>query len=270
MRRLHVMSMWIGCVCAALMITANSRAGIDPEAAVGLWLLDEGDGETVGDSSGNGVDGVIMDDPQWVEGKFGKALEFDGDGDFVRIQEVEGIPTTGAFSVSAWIKYDDTDPAGVNPEVVTFGPKPYCPTGGVHAILLGAQTDVVIARGCGAEPSFRAAVPNPGVGNSEWHHIVTGYDGVSSFVYIDGKLKAESEDEDYERVTSFVHFGGRPDEDNTFAPYTGTIDEVGVFSATLSQADVNAIMARGLIEGMLPVSASGRLAAAWGQMKRTD
>jgi len=36
-------------------------------------------GNTALDSSGNGNDGTFVGNPQWVTGKFGGALEFDGD-----------------------------------------------------------------------------------------------------------------------------------------------------------------------------------------------
>lgn len=52
-------------------------AKIDPETAVGVWLLDEGAGKTTKDSSGKEHEGTI-NGAKWKDGKFGKALEFDG------------------------------------------------------------------------------------------------------------------------------------------------------------------------------------------------
>ncbi len=56
---------------------------------VGLWAFDEGTGNKVKDLSGNGNDGTISG-AKWVDGKFGKALEFHGDGD-----QVAHVVTTG-------------------------------------------------------------------------------------------------------------------------------------------------------------------------------
>ncbi len=50
-------------------------AKINPKNIVGIWLLDEGKGETVGDSTENGHDGTIIGPPEWGEGKFGNALD---------------------------------------------------------------------------------------------------------------------------------------------------------------------------------------------------
>ena len=45
-------------------------------APVAHWNLDEGAGEMAADSTGNGYDGVVLGDPNWVPGVFGSAWEF--------------------------------------------------------------------------------------------------------------------------------------------------------------------------------------------------
>ena len=45
---------------------------------VGQWLLNETSGTVAKDTSGNGNDGEIIGKANWVNGKFGKALELDG------------------------------------------------------------------------------------------------------------------------------------------------------------------------------------------------
>ncbi|MFQ6031464.1 MAG: hypothetical protein ACE5K2_00965 [Candidatus Zixiibacteriota bacterium] len=67
-------------VCISLiviMLAGQSYAKIDPKSIVGIWLFDEGKGDTVRDSSFNGNDGKIFG-AKWVEGKKDKGLEFDG------------------------------------------------------------------------------------------------------------------------------------------------------------------------------------------------
>jgi hypothetical protein len=58
--------------------TAQANA-VDPDAIVGVWLFDEGEGEVIRDSSGNGNDGNVAQS-KWVDGKFGDAVEFTGSG----------------------------------------------------------------------------------------------------------------------------------------------------------------------------------------------
>jgi len=68
-----------------LILTGQSFAQIDRETIVGIWLFDEGSGKAARDFSGKGNSGGLMNNPEWVEGKFGKALKFDGKDDYVEI-----------------------------------------------------------------------------------------------------------------------------------------------------------------------------------------
>ena len=44
-------------------------AQIDQKAIVGVWLFDEGKGDTASDSSGNGHDGKIESGIKWIAGQ---------------------------------------------------------------------------------------------------------------------------------------------------------------------------------------------------------
>ena len=68
----------ISFIIVSLMFAGQSYAQIDPETVLGIWLLDEGKGDITEDASGNGNDGTLMGAPNWVAGKFGKALDFSG------------------------------------------------------------------------------------------------------------------------------------------------------------------------------------------------
>lgn len=71
---------------------------------VGLWHFDEETGAAVVDSSGNGNDGNVYEAITGVSGKFGNALNFDGDHDYVDFGSgVTGL-ITGDYTVEAWIK----------------------------------------------------------------------------------------------------------------------------------------------------------------------
>lgn len=68
------------------ILTNSSDAKIAPESILGIWLFDEiSGGNIVKDSSKNGKDVTIKGNSKLVEGKFGKALEFDGASDFVDV-----------------------------------------------------------------------------------------------------------------------------------------------------------------------------------------
>jgi len=68
----------ISLVAIGLLFAATGKAEIDPDSIAGLWLFDEGAGDEAADISGNEYHGDLQDGPYWVDGVFGKALEFNG------------------------------------------------------------------------------------------------------------------------------------------------------------------------------------------------
>jgi len=73
---------------------------------VGRWQFDEGSGITAADSSGNSNDGTLNGNPQWVAGKIGGALDFNGSADFVNVPDDSSLDfldgSTPTFTVEFW------------------------------------------------------------------------------------------------------------------------------------------------------------------------
>jgi hypothetical protein len=70
---------------------------------IGHWTFDEGQGTVVYDSSGQGHNGELFNDPVWVTGIIDSALNFDGVDDYVDFGT--NFPTTSTISAFAWIKH---------------------------------------------------------------------------------------------------------------------------------------------------------------------
>ena len=77
---------------------SNLSLGIEP-GLVAYWKLDEGEGTMAKDSSGNNNDGTLKNGPQWVEGKVGMALEFDGNDDYVDCGTPLNSPQSWSYEV---------------------------------------------------------------------------------------------------------------------------------------------------------------------------
>lgn len=75
-----------------------------------LWLpMDEGEGDTAYDASGKANHGTLYG-PSWVDGKFGKALDFDGASDDMAVSMSKpALP----FFLELWIKPDVDNPVGM-------------------------------------------------------------------------------------------------------------------------------------------------------------
>jgi len=96
----------IGVLVAIIMLSvmpAGVQAQID-EGLVAEWHFDEGSGSVLKDSSGNGNDGVIHG-ATWVEGKYGKALSFDGMDDYVDVPHSPSLDIIDAITVECWVYY---------------------------------------------------------------------------------------------------------------------------------------------------------------------
>ena len=67
-------------------------------------------GDAAAGASTNGNDGALLDDPDWVDGKFGKALQFDGSSDAnSKVTFPSGTGNVGdEISISLWVK-ENTD-----------------------------------------------------------------------------------------------------------------------------------------------------------------
>jgi hypothetical protein len=64
--------------------------------------FDEDSGNIAYDSSGNGNNGNLVNGPIWVDGEFGKALQFDGIDDFVNItNDFENV--FNSFTIDFWV-----------------------------------------------------------------------------------------------------------------------------------------------------------------------
>ncbi len=100
-----------------LLTLAACTQAQDPDL-LAWWKFDDGTGTIAVDSSGNGNDGLFIQDPDWVAGKFGSALHFDGQGGArVSIGGLD-IPL-GQMTIACWLKADNLHPPGQDPRMVS-------------------------------------------------------------------------------------------------------------------------------------------------------
>ena len=236
-------------ICLSFMIAGLSAAKLDSEAALGIWFFDEGKGGMAKDSSKNGNDGEIVD-AQWVDGKFGEALKFEGGahvavGDFADYED--------KVSIVALIK----TPAAPAWSDIIVGP--------CGDVILTLRDHKLNFAGQCAQPIPHNTWSKTLLNDDEWHQIAGTYDGKTVKVYVDGELEASNAAAGPFK-TGAKYIGSRDDKQEA---YTGLIDEIAFFNVALSENDVKAIANSGLsiALGFAAVSPQAKLTTAWAKLK---
>ena len=256
-------------VVVGMIFTSLSVAEIDPECIMGMWLFDEGTGKVAEDSSEKGNDGEFFGKPGWVDGKFGKALEFDGESDWVQILDAPSLRVTTDVTVMAWIKAERYTFPGVNWQgVIAKSTNPrsytiYTDVGGKFLLSIHSVGTHV----CGVSVN---AVPL-----DEWVHLAgvaeSSEDGGTMKLYINGVLDKEMPSAALKSLpgdsdTSDVVIGRTWEGERFFA---GLIDEVALFNVALTAEEIKRIAENGLERGLglTVVEPSSKLTATWGKLK---
>jgi hypothetical protein len=226
-----------------LGVVSNASAEL-----VAQWRLDEGSGTTVSDSSGNDIEGTFEGDPQWVAGKYGGALDFDGD-DSVNFGTPPELVITGDVSITCWV-----NPVGLSGEQGFAGlDAGYAFKGhgtGVRfttpGILDHSSTKITLVAG---EWQHVAATFSPGKAEG----LIFYYNGVEA-----------------ERMTSSAMNAGtgpfRIASNQWSEALTGMLDEVRVYNHVLIESEILAAMegGKGYPYAFAPDPADGAIhAATW-------
>jgi hypothetical protein len=243
-----------------LMVPWQSVAEIDPETIVGAWLFEEGSGKTAKDSSGKGNNGSIEGGPKWVNGKFGKAMQFNGQTDYVVIKDSDSLDLNH-MTVAAWVNLasylDDqrviTKEEGVN--------DPYS----VYSLQISGAGDTKLEFRPTLNGARQRIESNADVPLNQWTHVAATYDGEKVVLYIDGEVDKETPATG-EMMTNDKDLWIGASEFWTPRFFDGVMDEAVLFNVPLSQDDIKDLMEVGL-SATLAVSSAGKLAITWAQIK---
>jgi len=214
---------------------------------MGWWKFD-GD---VLDSSGNERHGTPVGGPQYVEGVFNQALEFDGTDDRVNIVGYKGVTGGNPWSIAAWFK---TTSEGERRNLICWGA-----SGGGNRVTVRirhTQPDIQVASGAGQVDTARW------VNDGEWHHLAVTVKANTTtvsypdvIIYLDGQDDTEpSTDPDPWNLVGDVDLaiGVRATHDNRY--WLGSIDEVMLYDKALTQEEIVRVMNGVILR--LPANAS--------------
>ncbi len=218
------------------------------------WRLDECQGSTAYDASGNGLNGTITAGDtsgtndsvgtcagaageMWADGsdgKFSSSLEFDGTNDYVSLPA--SLAVTNDYSFSAWVKTSsesigqvvgkDSGSAGTSRQWQFRVDS----AGTVRLIRFDSSGDII-----------EGIATTRTVNDGDWHHITATFSTASgSVIYIDGISAATSANTTANggAITAELPLVGARASSSPTELFAGLIDEVRIYNYSLSAAQV--------------------------------
>jgi len=242
------------CLAFALTITTAALAAAIDEHTVGLWLFDEGSGTEIMDLTDNNNDGEFQGELAWTNGKFGSALEFDGNGSVI-VPNSESLNVPEQITIEAWVTVSD---AGVGLDTVAARIEP--------AYSLQKFSNDQMEGWVNIDGGWQGVRDLPGdifMVPNVWYHVALVYDGESLKVYMDGVLDRENAISGNINVVEEPFTIGSYKGESYY--WLGKIDEVRVSSIARTQDEIIDSMSG--FSGTTAVAPGGKLTSTWAQIK---
>ena len=237
-----------------LALSMQASAGI-----VGQWLLDETSGTVAKDTSGNGNDGEIIGKANWVNGKFGKALELDGTSTGLKV--APGLALKN-FTAVLWV--NSGKDWGKTRTELWCGSKTYG-----DSVLIRGDDRADWKKGEAmlhwTDGAAWHAIGSGKLKSKTWYHLAGTFNGSTLKFYVDGKLVGQK-DSKIGAGEKDTFIGCHPNPTNYFQ---GMIDEVAIFDDALGGVEISKIATDGF-GGATPVFPADKLATKWSKIRSSN
>ena len=198
---------------------------------VGWWRMDEicNGGLEVCDNSSYGNDGLMqggLSSADVVDGKLGNALEFDGDGDYIGVGNVDLYDN---WTVNLWINIQSSEPVVQYP--IGFGN----PVDSGLFVEYGHHSDNWGLYDGDASGLF---VESSNLNEDQWYMLSAVKSGNDYLIYLDGSFENSGILTDID--LSNLQIGNRQDMSFEF---NGSIDDALIFNRALSPEEIQGLYA---------------------------
>lgn len=211
----------------------TTNFGFSPDSStVGLWHFNEGTGTTATDSSGKGNTGTIYG-ATWTDGKFGKALSFDGVDDYIDMSDPLSLDVVENITLEAWV-----NATSVPVQSVAIINKGWFVWGGGYALYINPQGRVCFGVG--------DSLISPDICSSQllplnrFVHVAGVSNGTALKIYINGNLDTMILIELSVAQNNYnLTVGAYQITSTSFTGFfRGVIDEVRIYNRTLSIKEI--------------------------------
>lgn len=248
-------TLFFGVMVLLMVVPFAGAVDVSDPSLILYFSFDEVAGDTVTDLSSYGNNGTIAGAPESVAGKFGNALKFNGESDWVEVPHADILTVEESVTVMAWINAErHTGPndarwqgilsKGNNPRSYSFYTE--SPSECLHLSAGGS-----------------GSVCTGAIALNEWQHVAAHVaDGVHRY-WLNGESVGEFDGKNplpgaADTATVLV---GKTHEGNR--EFLGMLDEVRIWNRALSEDEIVAEME----VGTTPVEPAGKLSLTWGALK---
>jgi hypothetical protein len=220
--------------------------------------FDEGYGNVVHDSSDYDNNGVLGDGtcvpgsgtcPTWTNGRFGKALDFDGKNDYIQVPDSSSLDIPRNLTLEVWVKWNG--PTNYHQGIIAK--REGCADLGNYGLYIANDSDpqnkTRFEFNNGTSYNYKCWSmfdSNSMITPNVWTHIAAVLDTQSQTVkiYLNGIQDFSGSTNQVPAITNFKLMigmnGGCPNQ-----YLNGVIDSVRVYNRTLSKAEIQADMNKG-------------------------
>jgi concanavalin A-like lectin/glucanase superfamily protein/galactose oxidase-like protein/Big-like domain-containing protein/Kelch motif protein len=212
---------------ADMTVYVSTSPPSQSDSLVAAYSFAEGSGPIVADSSGNNNTGNLTGAIWTTQGKFGKALSFNG-GSSVTVNDSNSLDLTTGMTIEAWV-YPTV--ASTNWSTAVMKEQS---NGLAYVLYAGSpanQPNVYIYPS--AEQGVAGTAPLP---LNTWSHLAGTYDGITLRLYVNGaQVASKAVSGSIVSSTGALRIGGN----SVWGEYfQGIIDEVRIYSRALSQTEI--------------------------------
>ncbi len=235
--------------------TAFASPKVDKNT-MALLSFDEGVGDTAQDLSGNENHGKL-NGAEWVEGKFGSAVEIDDDGDSIVMPLSPTLDLTDQLTVEAWVK---TSTVAIRTDIISKH------EGGGYALII--DEGGIFRASFHIAGTYTPARSATALEADQWYYLAATYDGKSLNVYINGELEGEAPAQGEVTSTDVsLSIGGNSGLGGVVTSYfyKGVVDELRVSNIARTPDELKFAM-----ESSSPVFPSGKLATTWAHIRISE